>query len=117
MIYNRHSLVGAMLWLRYALLAGRPFRSMADIYSNHLESPGTKAYTPAESTTLFANAIDLKQRVVLTHADLLEGAAGQRHTGLAISLARSIWPRWLFKRLTPGAGLFLLIEGRRPAGG
>jgi ubiquinone/menaquinone biosynthesis C-methylase UbiE len=113
MIYNKHSIVGAMLWLRYALLAGKPFRSMADIYSNHLESPGTKAYTPAESATLFPDTIGLKQRVVLTHADLLEGAAGQRHTGPVISFARAIWPRWLFRRFAPGAGLFLLIEGRR----
>lgn len=38
-----------MLWVRYALLKAKPFTSMADIYSNHLESPGTKAYTKAEA--------------------------------------------------------------------
>jgi ubiquinone/menaquinone biosynthesis C-methylase UbiE len=117
MIYNKWSLVGAMLWLRYALLAGKPSRSMADIYSNYLESPGTKAYTPAESTALFSDAIGLKQHVVLTHGDLLEGRAGQRHSGLAISVARAIWPRWLLRRFARNSGLFLLIEGQKPLNG
>src|SRR4051812_43762868 len=49
MIYHTHSLVGYMLWLRYGLLKGRPGRGLADIYASHLESPGTKAYTPAEA--------------------------------------------------------------------
>ncbi len=43
MIYHKYSLVGYMLWLRYGLLTGRPFRSLSEIYANHLESPGTKA--------------------------------------------------------------------------
>ena len=114
MIYNKWSLVGAMLWLRYALLSGKPWRTMADIYSNYLESPGTKAYTPAGSAVLFPDTNDLKPRVVLTHGDLLEGGAGQRHSGLLISVARAIWPRWLFRRFGRDLGLFLLIEGQKP---
>ena len=31
--------------MRYALLKGRPLKKMSNIYSEHLESPGTKAYT------------------------------------------------------------------------
>lgn len=114
MIYNKWSLVGVMLWLRYALLAGKPMRTMAEIYSSYLESPGTKAYTLTESAALFPYATGLKQHVVLTHGDLLEGGAGQRHSGLVISVARAIWPRWLFRRFARGSGLFLLIEGQRP---
>lgn len=44
MIYHRHSMVGYILWLRYSLLAGNPWRSLSDIYVHHLESPGTKVY-------------------------------------------------------------------------
>jgi SAM-dependent methyltransferase len=54
MIYHKWSMIGLMLWFRYALLAGRPWRSLHSIYSEHLESPGTKAYSTAEARKLFA---------------------------------------------------------------
>lgn len=114
MIYHRHSLVGAMLWLRYALGRGRPLTSLDRIYADHLESPGTKAYSLSQARDLFAGATELRARTVLTHGDLLESAAGQRHRGPLLALARRVWPRRLIRLLLPGAGLFLLIEGRRP---
>lgn len=112
MIYHKWSLIGLMLWVRYALLIGRPFRSLDQIYSNYLESPGTKAYTESEAANLFAGAT-VSTRIVLTHGDLLEGAAGQRHRGVALDVARKLWPRWFFRRYASGYGLFLLIEGRK----
>jgi SAM-dependent methyltransferase len=113
MIYHTHSMVGAMLWVRYALLRLRPFTSLAAIYARHLESPGTKAYTPAQARTLFADARDVKVSTVLTHGDLLTSDAGQRHRGPLLTLARRVWPRALIRRLLPGSGLFLLIAGRK----
>ena len=79
MIYQRRSLVGYMLWLRYALLRGRPFKSLDWVHHHYLESPGTKAHSPEEARQLFAGAVDIKVHSVLTHGDLLEGQAGQRH--------------------------------------
>jgi len=116
MIYHKRSTVGLMLWLRYALLAGRPWRSLDDVYAVHLESPGTKAYTKDEAADLFADASDLHIETVLTHGDLLEGLAGQRHQGLILSMARLLWPRFLIRRLVPGAGLFMLIRGQKRRG-
>jgi hypothetical protein len=113
MIYHTWSMVGLMLWLRYALLAGRPWRSLRSIYAAHLESPGTKAYSVAEAWVLFAAFRDVRIKTVLTHGDLLESGAGQRHGGLALSLARRIWPRSLIRRLFPRAGLFMLIEAKK----
>lgn len=110
MIYHKHSLVGYMLWLRYALLAGRPWRSLGDIYANHLESPGTKAYTMEEARGLFRQFAEVRISTILTHGDLLESGAGQRHQGCLLSLARRIWPRRLLRRALPGHGLFMLIE-------
>ena len=111
MIYNRHSLVGYMLWLRYGLLRGRLLLPLDAIYANYLESPGTKAYNVGQARDLFPGANGLVIRSVLTHGDLLEGAAGQRHRGRILAAARRIWPRWAFRKLTPGNGLFMLIEG------
>ena len=56
MLYGRHSWVAYGLWLRHALLAGHPSRSLADVVASHMESPGTRAYTRGELETLFAGA-------------------------------------------------------------
>jgi ubiquinone/menaquinone biosynthesis C-methylase UbiE len=113
MIYNRHSIVGYLLWTRYALLAGRPRRSLDEIYAAHLESPGTKAYTPAEARALFAGFRSVRTDVKLSNGDLLEGAAGQRHEGAALGLARRVWPRALVRRSLGDRGLFLLVSATK----
>lgn len=115
MIYKRRSLVGVMLWLRYGLLAGRPFVPLDEIYSRHLESPGTQAFSPAEARALFASFTAVTTRSELSPGDLLLGAAGQRHRGPTLALARALFPRDLARRALPGLGLHLLIEASRPA--
>lgn len=111
MIYHKYSLVGYMLWIRYALMRGRPFRTLADIYANHLESPGTKAYSVDEARALFGKFRDVQIETVLTHGDLLESEAGQRHRGMALKVAKRIWPRALIRRLLPTHGLFHAHQG------
>ena len=110
MIYHRASLVGAMLWLRYGLLRGRPLMSLRRIYSQYLESPGTKAYSMAEARALFDGFSSVATSIQLSPGDTLEGASGQRHQGIAIKLARQIWPRSFIKEALRGHGLFLLVE-------
>ncbi len=110
MIYHKHSLIGAMLWLRYGLLAGRPWRGLADIYAHHLESPGTKAYAVGDVPGLCRRFAHHSAETVLTHGDLLESDAGQRHRGPLLTLARRLWPRALIRRFLPRQGLFLLIS-------
>lgn len=112
MIYNKYSIVGLMLWLRYGAIKGL---TLNQVYARYLESPGTKAYTVSEAKKLFAGCEDIKADVVLTHADLLSSGAGQRHNGGLIKIARKIWPRWLIRRAFPNAGLFLRVTGRKPA--
>jgi SAM-dependent methyltransferase len=114
MIYHKWSLVGLMLWLRYGLARGRPLLSLANVYSSYLESPGTKAYTRREAAQLFAGAAGVTTRVQLTHGDLLESGAGQRHTGRVLTIARCLWPRWFLRRLAKRFGLFLLVSGTKP---
>ena len=109
MIYHKHALVGYMLWLRYALLVGKPWRSLSDIYAKHLESPGTKAYTMEEARGLFRRFAQVTISTVLTHGDLLESDAGQRHRGWLLTLAKRLWPRRLLKWTLPRHGLFMLI--------
>lgn len=81
MIYHKYSMVGYMLWLRYGLLRGRPWRTLTEIYGRHLESPGTKAYSLDEARQMFSRFASVELRTVLTHGDLLTSDAGQRHRG------------------------------------
>ena len=113
MIYHTWSFVGYMLWVRYALLRGRPFTSLATIYDRYLESAGTKAYSVSEARRLFSAFRDVRIETVLTHGDLLSSIAGQRHEGALLSIARRFWPRRIIRAVAPRQGLFMLIEGRK----
>lgn len=113
MVYHTWSLVGLMLWVRYGLLRGRPWVGLKEIYSNWLESPGTKTYTKLEAAALFDGAIGVSSHIELTHGDLLESGAGQRHEGVSLDFVRKVWPRWLLRRCAKPFGLFLLLTGRK----
>lgn len=115
MIYHKYSFVGYMLWLRYALGRGKPRMSLASIYDQYLESPGTKAYTIEEARQLFTGFEIQDIHTELTHADLLTSDVGQRHRGRALDLARRFWPRRLINTFFPSHGLFLLVRARKPA--
>jgi SAM-dependent methyltransferase len=113
MVYHKWSMVGYMLWIRYALLAGRPTRTLADVYAHHLESPGTKAYTVGEARALFAGFSRITVQPQLQFGDLLEGAVGQRHRGLLLKAAKAVYPRWLIRRAFRRHGLALHIEATK----
>jgi len=113
MLYHKYSLVGFMLWVRYALLRGRPFTPLIDIYINNLESYGTKAYSVEEARELFKDFIIDELNTFLTHGDLLSSPAGQRHRGPLLSVARILWPRWFFKKILPRYGLFMTILAQK----
>lgn len=110
MIYHKHSMVGYMLWIRYALLTLKPFKSLTEIYANYLESPGTKAYSLQEAKELFGEFKNVKVETILGHGDLLTSQAGQRHKGLLLDLARKIYPRWLIRTFFKKHGLAMLIQ-------
>ena len=113
MIYYKWSMVGLMLWVRYALLALKPWKSLSSVYAEFLESPGTKAYSVKEAKALFAAFHSVEISTVLTHGDLLTSGAGQRHPGFFLNLARKIWPRKLIKKVFKNNGLFLMISARK----
>jgi len=69
MMYSRRSLVAYKLWVRRALLNGRPLRSLKDVIWNHMESVGTKAYTSAELHALFGDFPKRRLRALATVYD------------------------------------------------
>lgn len=113
MVYHRPALVGKVLWARYALMRGKLGTTLDEIYASYLESPGTKAYTREGARELFRGFSRVEMSVELSSGDLMEGEAGQRHRGPALSLARRVWPRGLIRRWGREQGLFLLIDAVR----
>ena len=69
MLYARHSWVSYGLWFRHAMLAGRPWQSLADVLAARMESEGTKGYTKRELRRLFSGLEELRIDKVRTSYD------------------------------------------------
>ena len=112
MVYHKYSPVGLMLWIRHGMLK---FKSMESVYSEYLESPGTKAYTFDEARNLTSKFSHVELKVQLCFGDLLEGEVGQRHRGIVLSLAKIFYPRLIVKFLAKFIpfGLYLLIDVKK----
>ena len=113
MIYHKYSMVGYMLWARYALARLAPWRTLEEVYAEHLESPGTKAYSVRDARALFTGFDRVTIRTQLGLGDLLEGGVGQRHRGPLLAAAKRLYPRALIRALLPSHGLAMLIEARK----
>jgi len=113
MVYNKWSIIGLMLWTRYALFRMRPLTTLEEIYSKYLESPGTKAYTKKQALVLFRKFSTISIDIELTHSDLLTSGAGQRHRGVILDIAKKIWPRTIIQKLMSRMGLFMLITATK----
>ena len=113
LVYHKYSLVGFMLWVRYALLKGKINTSLEEIYSKYLESPGTKAYTVNEGKDLFKGASKISVKSQLCFGDLLIGPVGQRHGGVLLRIVKTLYPRPLIRVLFKNYGLGLLIKGTK----
>jgi ubiquinone/menaquinone biosynthesis C-methylase UbiE len=95
MMYGRRSVVGLQFWARYALLAGCPWRSFHDVIWHHMESIGTKAYTPRELRALFSSFSECQIKPILTPYD------------------KRYLPNWLTQFLPNRFGWFLTIDARK----
>lgn len=110
LIYHKWSIVGYLLWIRYALLAGRPWRSLKSVYAEHLESPGTKAFSLGEARELFRPYRSVTAWTSLSMGDLLQGAVGQKHGRTAVSIVKRCWPRPLIRFVFRNHGLNLFVS-------
>lgn len=71
MIYHRHSLFTFFVWVRRALLAGKPWRSFRYCLWNNMESIGTKAFTSREVHKMLAGqpVVGVVVKPILTYYD------------------------------------------------
>lgn len=54
MVYHRHSLLAYFFWFKHAFLKLRPWKSIAWVLWNFMESKGTKAYTIKEMKSILS---------------------------------------------------------------
>lgn len=115
MIYHVPSWAGFMLYLRYGLARGRVGKSMKNAIFEHLESPGTKAYTLSEADELLRSVgfreIDLSTK--LSPGDLLQIRPSAKYQSWLAKLIWKVYPRWLVRMLGHRFGLYLLIEAKK----
>ena len=71
MLYNRHSLYACKMWVKHALLKGRPWKSLRWVLWNHVESIGTKGFTQAEVEQMLASLglTDIRMERFVTNND------------------------------------------------
>lgn len=81
MVYARRSWVAFGLWLRYALLRGRPWLTFADVIAGHMESTGTRAFTSNELRRAFGQLRGLSVERVGTPYDARVAGPLARLTG------------------------------------
>ena len=116
MIYHLCSWTVLMVWVRYALLRGRPFLGARECISRHLESPGTKAYTLREAERM-AGRTGLRDVQIFTKlgpGDLLTIRASKRYEGKPYQLVWALYPRWLVRFVGDRFGLYLLMTANKP---
>jgi ubiquinone/menaquinone biosynthesis C-methylase UbiE len=70
MLYGRRSVTVVKLWVRYALLKGKPWLSPANVVWNRMESVGTKSYTVSEVKDLFSRYSQFEAIPTITAYDL-----------------------------------------------
>lgn len=101
MVYHRHSLFALQAWVMFGLLKGKPWRSLGEVIAQHVESPGTRAYTFTEARAMFAGLQGLRARAIITRYDARVGR-------------RRFLPPWIRRLLPSRWGWFLAISGKKP---
>ena len=115
MVYHVPSWSGWMVWAMQSLLRGKPFRSVKRSLFDHLESPGTKAYSLAEARTMLERDFaEVHLSTLLNPGDLLLIRPSEKYDRPLHRFLFRIYPRWLVRRLGDRFGLNLLIEAARP---
>jgi ubiquinone/menaquinone biosynthesis C-methylase UbiE len=117
MIYHVPSWTGFLLYLQHALAHGKFKLTLKDVIFDHLESPGTKAYTTLEAKSLLSEIgfSDVDLYTKLGPGDLLTIKPGKKYQSSFYKIVWRVYPRFLIRLLGERLGLYLLITASKPA--
>lgn len=110
MIYRVPSLTGFLLWGMHGVAKGNPMLTPRQAIYEHLESPGTKAYTDDEAREMLRMFGRVDIDYALLAGDLLAMRASERYQNAVAKLVWKVYPRALVKRFGRRLGLGMLIE-------
>lgn len=100
MLYNKYSLVGLQLYLKYALLKGKLKSNLDELYALHHESLGTKAFTDKKAQELFSQFKEVKIKNIVTPYDA--------------RIAKNIFLPKIFRLIIPSKlGFFKIIQAQK----
>jgi SAM-dependent methyltransferase len=100
MLYNSNSLVGFQLWFFYGLLRGKPFTGLKKLFSEHHESPDTKAFGFKKTLDFFRDFKNVSAKTFLTPYDL--------------RISRNVFLPKFFGNFFPDClGFFRVIRGKK----
>lgn len=95
MFYSKHSVRTWKYWLRYGLLKGKIHWGIRDVMWHHMESLGTKCYTPKELREIFGSFGKIEVRKYCTPYDLT-------------------WiPQFLHRYVPDGLGFFSVVKAQK----
>jgi SAM-dependent methyltransferase len=95
MLYSRYSATSLRLWVRFALLAGKPWRSPTDVICHHVQNVGAKAYTIRELRAMFSRFSSVQTEKLLTPYD------------------KRRWPRWAARCFPNAWGWFTAVRATK----
>ena len=119
MIYHSPSWVALNLWLYHALFKLQPWKSLKTVVFEHLESPGTKAYSVSEARELLrqAGCPHCKITLFLGSGDLMQMRLGPKYEkNWIVKTAHKLYPRRLIRILDgkrARLGIFMHIEATK----
>jgi ubiquinone/menaquinone biosynthesis C-methylase UbiE len=109
MLYHKYSIYSFLLWVKCALLRGKPWMPLKKVLAENLESYGTQAFSVKEVKKLFSKFSKVITQVVLTHGDLLSSDVGRQQYSKFGIMLKKIWPRKLLLTFFKSSGFFILI--------
>lgn len=113
MLYNLRSWTAWNLWMLHCLANGRPWRTPRWAVYNHLESPGTKAYTQSEVRAIM-NAFKISRlESKLLGGDLLNMPASEKYQSGLHRLVFRLYPTRLVRITGHRFGFAWLIEATK----
>jgi ubiquinone/menaquinone biosynthesis C-methylase UbiE len=119
MIYHVPSWSGVMMYLRCGLARAKFNLTMKEAIFDHLESPGTKAYSIDEARGLLSEAgfEEISPSAKLGPGDLLTIKPSKKYSAAIYRLIWRIYPRWFVRLIGDRYGLCLLIQAKKPLTG
>jgi len=116
MVYHVPSWVGLQLYLLHGLARGNLKTTMKQVIFEHLESPGTKAYTVPEARQMLIDCgfAQVGAWTKLAHGDFLTIKLSRKYESPIYKLIYRFYPRWLVRLLGDRYGTNLMMTAVKP---